>query len=841
LPQSSRRDGLVSVTSALAVRSCVPPLPAATIERPRLQAALDAHRDGAFTLVGAPPGWGKTVLLSGWAAERGAAWLTLGPRHADARRLWSDVCDALTRADVPLEDFEPRLAGRDDDVPLRLADALAGATERPTLVLDELDLLRGPALASLGELLAHGGDVLHVVAATRSDPQLPLERLRLSSRLGEIRAADLAFTLPEASAMLEELGVSLPPQLVSRLLERTEGWAAGLRLAGLSLRGEADPDAFVAEFAGDDRAVADYLTGEVLNGQPPATRELLLRTSIVGRVCGDLADALTGDSDGALLLERLERDGTFVVPLDRHRTWFRYHGLFAELLRARLRLEHPGLEGELHSRAAEWLAGAGLGREAMPHALAAEGPGSAPELVAEHWRELLLDGAAPAAVIAAADSGNGDPRLAVSAASACLSLGDAAGAAARLGELTDDGSDATRLGALLRARAEDDLVSARELSTALLRDTGPGRDGDALRALALFHHGAAEFEHGRLEVAAEQFEGAAAIAVDGEREGLLLGCLGRCAALELAEGALRRADTTARAALALAEPRGWHQTAPAAWAYAALAAVHWHRDELDDAERRADAAAAAAYASREADAVVATRALRAHLSAVHGDLVRARGLLRATHDALPGAGPLATRWLAALGPAPWAPGGPDGPVAEAADWLTRGDPLAALRRVEGLPEDDPALHPVLRLYAWLIAALAHHGLGRPDLASPALEQALALASSEGYRRPFVSGFPVRRLLERHLTRPTAYGPLVAELLDALALGGDAPPGLLEPLSERERAVLRLLPALLSNPEIAAELFVSVNTVKTHIKTIYRKLDVTSRRDAVVRARELRLI
>jgi LuxR family maltose regulon positive regulatory protein len=148
---------------------------------------------------------------------------------------------------------------------------------------------------------------------------------------------------------------------------------------------------------------------------------------------------------------------------------------------------------------------------------------------------------------------------------------------------------------------------------------------------------------------------------------------------------------------------------------------------------------------------------------------------------------------------------------------------------------------VLRLYAWLIAALAHHGLGRLDLASQALEQALALAAAEGYRRPFASGFPVRRLLERHLARPTAYGPLVAELLDALAQGGDAQPGLLEPLSERERAVLRLLPALLSNPEIASELYVSVNTVKTHIKTIYRKLDVTSRRDAVVRARELRLI
>jgi LuxR family maltose regulon positive regulatory protein len=818
------------VSSALAVRSSVPPVPAATVARPRLEALLDAGRAGAFTLVGAPPGWGKTVLLSAWALERDAAWLTLGACHADERRLWADVCEALGQDDIAI----------DADVPLALADALAGATERPILVLDDLHHLRGPALASLGELLVHGGNALHVVAATRADPELPLARLRLSGRMRELRAADLACTREEASALLHELGLSLRPELVLRLLERTEGWVAGLRLAGLSLRGEADPDAFVAEFAGDDRAIADYLTGEVLAGLPPATRELLLRTSIAGRVTGGLADALTGGSEGALALDELDRTGTFLVPLDRHRTWFRYHGLFAELLRARLRLEHPGLEPELHARAAEWLAGAGLGREAIPHALRAGGLRSAAALVADHWLDLLLDVVAPEAITEVAE-GADDARLAVSGASARLALGDPAGAEARLAGVREDDGDAGRLGTLLRARARGETEVAATQSAVLLRDAEPGHDGDALRALTLFHHGATEFSHGRLEVAAERLEGAAAIAVESERDALLLGCLGRSAALELAEGRLHRADHAARNALALAEPRGWHRTTAAAWAYATLAAVHWHRDELDDAERRADTAAAAAYAARQSDAVLATRALRAHLAAVRGDLERARGLLSAVHEGLPDAGPVPIRWLEALGPAPWAPDGPAGPVDEAADWLTRGDPLAALRRVDGLPESDPDLHPVLRLHAWLITALAQHGLGRLDQASQALEQALALAASEGYRRPFVAGFPLRRLLERHLTRPTAYGPLVAELLDALAQGGDAPPGLLEPLSERERAVLRLLPALLSNPEIAAELFVSVNTVKTHIKTIYRKLDVTSRRDAVIRARELRLI
>jgi LuxR family maltose regulon positive regulatory protein len=819
------------MSHAVAVRSCPPPLPEATIERTRLHAALDDAREAAFTLVGAPPGWGKSVLLAGWATPCGAAWLTLGPRHCDPRRLWADVMVALRRAQVPLDGLDSAPERLDDDFALRLADALAQVPERPTLVLDELDQLRGPGLAALGELIGGGGEAIHVVAATRSDPELPLERLRLAGRLRMLRATDLAFTADEAAALLAQLGVDLREDQVARLLERTEGWAAGLRLAGLSLLGEEDRDAFIAEFAGDDRAVADYLMGEVLAGQPPELRELLLRTSIVDRVTGELADALTGASGGALALEQLERAGMFVTALDRQRTWYRYHGLFAELLRARLRLERPGLETELHARAAQWLAEAELGREAIPHALAA---GAAPELLAEHWLELLLDGQSAKAVIAAAGWPGTDPRLSVAAASAWLTLGAPARAEAELADVAS--GEAAGLGELLRARARDDLKVARRAAEKLLAN-----GSDAERALTLFHLGAAEFEGGRLEAAGELLEGAAAIAIDDGREWLLLGCLGRSAALAVADGALRRAEVSAQAALALAERRGWHRGRPSAWAYAALAAVHWHRDELDDVERRADAAAAAAYASRDETAVLAIRALRAHVAAAQGDAERARGLLRSVHDALRSAGPVLARWLEALGPAPWAPGGPQGQIAEGVDWLVRGDPLAALRRVEKLAESDASLHPVLRLYAWLIEALAHHGLGQLDAAAGSLEQALAIASAEGYRRPFVGPLPTRRLLERHLARPTAYGPLVAELLDALARDCGAPPGLLEPLSEREHAVLRLLPTLLSYPEIAGELFVSVNTVKTHVKTIYRKLDATSRRDAVTRARELRLI
>jgi LuxR family maltose regulon positive regulatory protein len=803
---------------------------------------LDAGPERALTLVAAPAGWGKSVLLAGWAADHGAAWLTLAPGHADPARFWADVLTSLRRAGTALEGLEPPGTALDDGFSMRLADELAAAPERPVIVLDDLQCIRGAAIAALGELLALG-DGLHVVGATRSDPDLPLARLRLAGRLGEVRAADLAFTPQEGAAMLSGLGLSLRDDQLERLVQRTEGWAAGLRLAGLSLAGEHDPDAFVAEFAGDDRAVADYLTDEVLALQPATLRRFLLRTSVAERLCGGLADALTGGDGGARVLQELEHAGMFVSALDRHRTWFRYHGLFAELLRTRLRLEHPGLEPELHARAAGWLAAHGGGREAVPHAIAAGPAGGAARLLADHWLELMLGGPAPEAVIAAADRPGADAALALAAASASLSLGDAAGAEARLDVVGDRADGVGRLAALLRARAGADVAGARRAAGALLdRPGAPAPEGDALRALALFHLGVAEFAGGPLEAAAEDLEAAAAIAVERGREGLRLGCLGRMAALEVAAGRLTRGAGAARAAIVLAETCGWQRTAAAAWAYAALAVTQWHRDELDDAERRADAAATAAYASRETAATTAVRALRAHLAAARDDVVQARGLLRAVRDALPESGPVAARWVDALGPAPWMPEGDAGPLGEATDWLARGDPLAALRRVDGLADADSAAPPVLRLHAWLLDALARQGLGRLDAAAQSLEHALALAAGEGYRRPFVAGLPVRRLLERHVERPTAYGPFVAELLEALERqDGGATPGVLEPLSERERAVLRLLPTLLSYPEIAGELFVSVNTVKTHVKGIYRKLDVTSRRAAVVRARGLRLL
>jgi LuxR family maltose regulon positive regulatory protein len=808
LPRPPAIESVTDVAATSEVRRRVPALPAATIARDRLHAALDAAHERRLTLVSAPAGWGKTVLLGSWSEAAEATWLTAGSRQLDGRAFAIRI-ERLMRAERP-----------------------------PLLVVDDAHLLHGAALEALRELLAD--DRARVVVAARHDPDLRLYRHRLGGELSELRAADLAFTEAEGAEVLAAMGCALRPDQVRRLVARTEGWAAGLRLAGLSLAGERDPEAFVAGFAGDDRAIADYLAGEVLDGRPAEEREFLLRTSVADRLDGDLARALTGQDDAPLMLERLAAAGMFLVPLDRRGGAYRYHALFRELLRSRLRLECPGAEAELHALAGAWFAERGDGAEAVAHAVAAGDAGGCDDLLAEHWRDLLLDGRSGSVAIAAAARRPDDARLAVAAAAGCLERGDRATAASLLSRAEAGGGETAAFAALLDARARGDAAAAWSAAASLIAPT-PDAGAVATRALAHLELGSVEFECGSPEAASEQLEAAGALAAEVGSAWVELGHLGRAAALAAAAGRLVRAEQAARHALDLAEPKGHHRTVAAAWAYAALAAVHWHRDELWDAERRSDAAVAAAHSAGAGDALLAVRALRAHLAAARGDVELGSALLRAARADAPTAGPLVPRWLEVLGPAPWAPDVDDGPLAEAAAWLQRGDALAALRRVEALAECDPPPYPATALHARLLTALARHTLGRREESARALEQALEIACREGYKRPFLAGIPVRRLLERQQERATAYGPLVAELLDALQAREPPPAGPLEPLSERERAVLRLLPTLLSYREIGGELFVATNTVKTHVKSIYRKLDVASRRDAVARARALRLI
>jgi LuxR family transcriptional regulator, maltose regulon positive regulatory protein len=365
------------------------------VPRPRLLDRLDEGLARSLILVCAPAGSGKTALLADWArrTQRAVAWLSLDAGDNDPARFWRHAAAALDRARPGIAEQVTPLLGppappSSEALLTALINELAAqpGEDDMLLVLDDYHVIdAAPVHASLTFLLAHLPPGLRLVLASRADPPLPLARLRARGQLAELRAADLRFTPEEAAALLlEAAGPGLPETAVVALAVRTEGWAAGLQLAALSLRGQADVAAFVATFSGSHRYVLDYLTEEVLERQPEQLREFLLETSVLERLSGELCDAVTGRSDGQAMLEAIEAAGLFLVPLDEVRGWWRYHQLFADLLRARLQQQQPDRLPALHRNAATWSEEHGLADDAVHHALAAGDNAWAARLIERH-------------------------------------------------------------------------------------------------------------------------------------------------------------------------------------------------------------------------------------------------------------------------------------------------------------------------------------------------------------------------------------------------------------------------------------------------------------------------
>ena len=435
--------------------------------------------DGPLTLICGPAGSGKTILLSSTLAEHAGAvaWVSLNARRRPAGA-------ALRPRFAPCWGATRRPGGwLSTRSPLTLVEVVAAVREPVVLALDDVHVLRARrCLEQLSALVMHPPDNLRLVLCSRSDPVLPLHQARLHGSLTEIRARDLAFTPSEANELLLSHRLELGPNLVETLCRRTEGWAAGLRLAALGLQNRPDPEQFVADFAGDDRVVADYLLAEVLSGERPRRRRFLLQTSIADRLCGDLADAITGSDDGAETLEALERENGFVVALDSHREWYRLHRLFAELLRVHARRELGDELVALHRRAAAWHVAAGEPAEALRHAALGTDWDLATELVSAHWLELSAHSEAGAlrAVLAQmpADRLEADPRLA--AVLACLEL--EAGATERAGRLLAHAEvNADSLPPRWRARHLDTIALA-QLRAAQADGVLGARAGDRRRA-----------------------------------------------------------------------------------------------------------------------------------------------------------------------------------------------------------------------------------------------------------------------------------------------------------------------------------------------------------------------
>ena len=378
--------------------------------RTRLAQRLDEGRGRGLVLVCAPAGYGKTVLLAEWVrrGQHPVAWLSLDAGDNDPARFWRHTVAALDRARPGIGERMGPLLGPPappsfEPLVTALINEVAGqpdADEALLLVLDDYHVISSQLVhESLGFLLEHRPPGLHLALISRSDPPLALARLRARGQLTELRAAELRFTPGEAAALLQQVAAApgaarldapLPDAVAAALAARTEGWAAGLQLAGLSLRGQADVDGFVAAFTGSHRYVLDYLAEEVLERQPGRVREFLLQTSVLERLSGELCDAVTGRPGSQALLEQAERAGLFVVPLDEARGWWRYHHLFADLLRARLQAEQPGRVPELHRNAAAWYAERELADDAIRHAVAAGEMTWAARLIEQHYDAVFF-------------------------------------------------------------------------------------------------------------------------------------------------------------------------------------------------------------------------------------------------------------------------------------------------------------------------------------------------------------------------------------------------------------------------------------------------------------------
>ena len=862
------------------------------IARDDLVARLDRAVARKVTIICAPAGSGKTSLLRAWADRQDRmhrlAVVQVRRDQHDAQLFWLAVLNAVRQARgatrheglAATPDFNGRAMVD------RVLSELAEHRGRVTLVIDDAhELASTEALAQLTRLLANLPSQAHAIVSTRRDLWLGVHQLRLAGELAEIRAADLRFTEQETRELLAASGVALSEAGTALLHQRAEGWAAGLRLSALSLTGHPDPERFVTEFSGTNRTVAEYLLAEMLDRQPADVRHLLLRTCLLDRVNGELADLLTGCPGSERILLELEDANAFVVSLDPERTWFRFHQLFGDLLRLELRRTMPEGMPALHRLAAGWFARRGHVVEAILHTQAAGDWQDAARLLADHAFSLTLDGQARTVqvLLRAFPPGAGaDPELALVRAGGDLVQGHLDEAAAHLAVATSHAGTTSpdRQRRLRMAIASLQLWLARRRAhlagvveqVGLLASPVTGQSdedialGNDLRAAALMNLGTVEAWSLALEDAERHLQEGAALAREIGRPYLEVSCL---AQLGFASkiGSLAMAQRRCREAIALAERHGWGAEPVIVPALLTLAGTMVWTGEFDEAERWLQRAARAletddgpgiwlrqhlmtgmlhagrgrhhqalaqfATAGRLQPQLASSLALASQMSgwmlatrARLGMPGEARAALAALADEMAGSGEIGN--------------------ARAVICLAEGDPAGALGAVRDVLDGTaPVIGYVTVVEAQLLAGLAYRELGDQRAANQAAERALALAEADRLVLPFAMTGS-RELLEALPRRQTAHAALLTDILDVMhGASRAARDQHLHPqpdeLSPGELRVLRYLPTNLSRPEIAGELSVSVNTVSTHIRSMYAKLGADDRSAAVRRARELRLL
>jgi LuxR family maltose regulon positive regulatory protein len=917
----------------LATKLYIPSPRSKVVLRPRLIERLNVglHQGRKLTIISAPAGFGKTTLVSEWVVDCGrpTAWLSLDEGDNDPIRFLTYLIGALqtivvnVAEEVLLVLQSPQPQPPIESILTTLLNEITTLPDNFIFVLDDYHMLDSKEVDNaLTFLVEHQPPQMHLVITTREDPNLPLARLRSRNQLTELRAADLRFTPSEAAEFLNQMmGFNLSMEEVAILEARTEGWIAGLQLAALSMQGNQDVPGFIQAFAGDHRYIVDYLVEEVLRRQPESIRNFLLQTAILDRLNGPLCDAVTGQPGGETRLETLQRGNFFLVPLDDQRHWYRYHHLFADVLRMHLMAEQSDQVPALHRRASEWYEQNGSAADAIRFALAGsdfERAASLVELAAPAMRQSRQDATFLGWMKALPEElFHYRPVLSIEYVGALMSNGKLEGIEDRLRD-AERWLDATTEG---RARPEAESSETRpeqsrrmvvmdekefrrlpgsiamyHAGLALVRGNVPDTMTYARRALdttpeddhitrggAAGLLGLAHWTSGDLELAHRMFaDGMASLQKAGNISDAINGTA-TLAVIRIAQGRLHDAMRTYERALQLAIEQGTPAMLGTADMYVGMSELEREHNDLDAATQYLMKSKEIGELAGFAQNRYRWRVAMARIREAQGDLHGALDLLDEAErlymsDFSPNVYPIAARktrvWLA------------QGKLDEALNWareqgLSAEDDLNYVREFEhitlariflaryqsdhldssireaiGLMEsllkaaqDGGRLGSVIEIL--ILQALAHHAQGDISTALLALQQALTLAEPQGYIRMFLDeGSPMAELLRKaanHGIMPGYTGKLLAAFEAQGSISASPIPvssasqPLIEPLSQRELELLRLLKTDLSGPEIANQLVIALSTVRTHTKSIFNKLNVTNRRAAVKRAIELDLI
>ena len=889
----------------LTTKLYIPQIHEDLVPRPQLYQRLDASMSRKLTLVSAPTGFGKSTLVTSWLADRdqSAAWLSLDPGDNDPVRFWSYLVGAIQslHPQIGVEARQIIAASQlrsTEIVAISLLNDISQLAADLLLVLDDYHIIEtGQVHESLSYILEHQPPNLHIILITRVDPSISLARLRVHRQLIEIRAEDLQFSFEEASTLFnEKMGLSLKPGQIEALNTHTESWVVGLQLAALSLKGQPSYDRFIEQFTGGHQFILDYLTEEVLDTLPENQREFLLHTSILERFCGDLCQAVVGDPSSAETLTEIRKQNLFLIPLDNQGQWFRYQHLFAEVLNALLRRDHPDKISALHLKAAAWFDHDGYADEAVDHALRSGDMDRARELVLKYWMAVLHRGEVATLLRwldALPESKNGSDAFVPLARCWALFLGwqnraiephlEQANLAYQHlltdGSLNDAQLDeiaaqlAMMRSVLARERGEHDrsVAYAEEAAGYIPQEMVEGI-GTAWNMLAAARAGAGDFDG-----AIQAYQRGNSLVYEEGNLVAAYGCIYGQSMYMLIQGRLTEAEALCRSAIDRAEREGHGEFPAAGSLYITMARIELERNRLDEAVANLNTGLRIARPGGFIEAERTGRYIHSQLAALQGDRAAAVNILKDLERIVTAMdepyviGELSWQW--------------------AAFYLKTGDLQAAREKLQILDEKIALTrHANLLLWrAWLfprllvaegyyqealvaleesisraraansqgelvhllaLQALVLDALGEKLPARAALLEGLELGAPENYIWRWLDAGPELGPLLRDMSAdgeiPQAFLPYLDALLDACrTVYGEQlknrPQDLPDPLTPREMEILRLICQGYSNPQIASELVVTLNTVKKHTSNIYGKLGVSSRTQAIARVHDLGLI